>query len=163
ESQVGAEVEAAQRTAENAPWPDLASAATHIYAQSAIRNPQSAIRKEEGREISFMQATLEALSHEMAHNPRIFVLGEGIGKRGGHGSPRQLLPNVRSLPRAGRRRPFDAVRRQRVAAPRPPLRRPRPLPRTSRLAVAEGAGARRGLRNTLRPGSRGARGAGCYR
>ena len=31
-----------------------------------------------------MQATLEALSEEMARNPRIFVLGEGIGKRGGN-------------------------------------------------------------------------------
>ena len=31
-----------------------------------------------------MQATLEALAEEMARNPRIFVLGEGIGKRGGN-------------------------------------------------------------------------------
>ena len=31
-----------------------------------------------------MKATLEALSEEMAKNPNIFVLGEGIGKRGGN-------------------------------------------------------------------------------
>src|SRR5437762_6496046 len=31
-----------------------------------------------------MQATLEALSAEMEANPAIFVLGEGIGKRGGN-------------------------------------------------------------------------------
>jgi 2-oxoisovalerate dehydrogenase E1 component len=31
-----------------------------------------------------MQATLEALAAEMAANPRIFVMGEGIGKRGGN-------------------------------------------------------------------------------
>jgi len=30
-----------------------------------------------------MKATLEALSEEMARNPRIFVLGEGVGARGG--------------------------------------------------------------------------------
>src|SRR5438309_1648386 len=36
------------------------------------------------RELTFMKATLEALSEEMAKNPRIFVLGEGIGKRGGN-------------------------------------------------------------------------------
>src|SRR3954452_789011 len=36
------------------------------------------------RELTFMKATLEALSEEMAHNPRIFVMGEGIGKRGGN-------------------------------------------------------------------------------
>src|SRR3954467_10833555 len=36
------------------------------------------------RELTFMKATLEALSEEMAQNPRIFVMGEGIGKRGGN-------------------------------------------------------------------------------
>src|SRR6202043_1193465 len=36
------------------------------------------------RELSFAAATLEALDHEMARNPRIFVLGEGIGARGGN-------------------------------------------------------------------------------
>src|SRR5207248_4233837 len=36
------------------------------------------------RTITYMQATLEALTAEMADNPRIFVLGEGIGKRGGN-------------------------------------------------------------------------------
>jgi 2-oxoisovalerate dehydrogenase E1 component len=36
------------------------------------------------REITFMQATLEALSEEMARNPAIFVVGEGIGQRGGN-------------------------------------------------------------------------------
>ena len=36
------------------------------------------------RELSFMEATLEALSEEMARDPTIFVLGEGIGKRGGN-------------------------------------------------------------------------------
>src|SRR3954452_23486270 len=36
------------------------------------------------RELTFMKATLEALSEEMAKNPAIFVMGEGIGKRGGN-------------------------------------------------------------------------------
>jgi 2-oxoisovalerate dehydrogenase E1 component len=36
------------------------------------------------REITFGQATLEALSEQMALDPTIFVLGEGIGKRGGN-------------------------------------------------------------------------------
>jgi 2-oxoisovalerate dehydrogenase E1 component len=31
-----------------------------------------------------MKATLEALSEEMAKNPRIFIMGEGIGRRGGN-------------------------------------------------------------------------------
>jgi 2-oxoisovalerate dehydrogenase E1 component len=37
-----------------------------------------------GREITFMKATLEALSDAMEKDTRIFVLGEGIGKRGGN-------------------------------------------------------------------------------
>src|SRR5262249_55622571 len=36
------------------------------------------------RELSFMQATLEALDGEMARDGTIFVLGEGIGARGGN-------------------------------------------------------------------------------
>src|SRR5439155_7477338 len=36
------------------------------------------------REITFTQATHEALAEEMAREPRIFVLGEGIGRRGGN-------------------------------------------------------------------------------
>src|SRR5215472_219482 len=36
------------------------------------------------RELSFMEATLEGLSEEMARDPTIFVLGEGIGQRGGN-------------------------------------------------------------------------------
>src|SRR5947209_14726099 len=55
----------------------------HIYAE-----PKNLLRESQPqdnlREITYMQATLEALSYEMAHNPGIFVLGEGIGKRGGN-------------------------------------------------------------------------------
>jgi 2-oxoisovalerate dehydrogenase E1 component len=81
---VTAEVEAAHRAAENAPWPDPTSAATHVYAEPARRVPASP-PPDAKREITYMQATLEALSYEMAHNPQeIFVLGEGIGKRGGN-------------------------------------------------------------------------------
>ncbi len=36
------------------------------------------------RDITYMQATLEALSEAMAKDPTIFVMGEGIGKRGGN-------------------------------------------------------------------------------
>src|SRR3954453_6244009 len=36
------------------------------------------------RELTFMEATLEALTEEMGRDPTIFVLGEGIGQRGGN-------------------------------------------------------------------------------
>ena len=77
------EVEAAQAEAEASPWPDPASAATHVYAEPA-RTVLDAVPEETTRIITFMQATLEALAAEMADNPGIFVLGEGIGKRGGN-------------------------------------------------------------------------------
>src|SRR5437764_15161632 len=35
-------------------------------------------------ERSFMEATLEALTEEMERDPTIFVLGEGVGQRGGN-------------------------------------------------------------------------------
>jgi 2-oxoisovalerate dehydrogenase E1 component len=36
------------------------------------------------RSISYSEATLEALSHAMQNDPRVFVMGEGIGERGGN-------------------------------------------------------------------------------
>ena len=36
------------------------------------------------REITYMEATREALAEEMRRDPTIFVLGEGVGKRGGN-------------------------------------------------------------------------------
>jgi len=77
----------AQQFAESSPWPDAASAADHVYdADSTVRSAEipKASQNATSREITFSQATLEALSEEMAANPAIFVLGEGIGKRGGN-------------------------------------------------------------------------------
>ena len=83
---------AASDVAERAPQPDAVTAATHVYA---VENGASVAA--EGlatgmpvsgtagvREISMSAATVEALDHEMAHNPGIFVFGEGIGVRGGN-------------------------------------------------------------------------------
>jgi len=87
ESDIETQVEEAHRFAESAPAPDPATATTHIYAEpAAAAAPPGADARcsPAGREITFMQATLEALSSEMARNPRIFVMGEGVGKRGGN-------------------------------------------------------------------------------
>lgn len=77
------QVEDAQQFAEKSPWPDPATATSHVFAEVACPAPQPEPRPG-GRELTFMQATLEALTEEMAANPRIFVLGEGIGRRGGN-------------------------------------------------------------------------------
>jgi 2-oxoisovalerate dehydrogenase E1 component len=86
---MAAEVEAvvaeSNQFAEKSPWPDPSSATEHIYAEPpATTKPKSEIRNPKSREITFMQATLESLTAEMARNPGIFVMGEGIGKRGGN-------------------------------------------------------------------------------
>src|SRR5262249_7334002 len=89
DDEVETEVVAALQFAESSQWPKPASAADHVYADPA-REPRSDVPirntppRSGGRELTFMKATLEALSEEMAKNPRIFVMGEGIGKRGGN-------------------------------------------------------------------------------
>ena len=83
EAEVVAHVEEAHRQAEAGPPPDPATAATHVYAEPRTPPPAPAATSTD-RQLSYMQATLEALSAEMAANPAIFVLGEGIGARGGN-------------------------------------------------------------------------------
>ncbi len=81
DAEIQAEVEKAHTTAEASPWPDPATAATHVYAEPrrVLAPPPPGERV-----VTYSQATLEALSTEMEANPGIFVLGEGIGARGGN-------------------------------------------------------------------------------
>ncbi len=87
--EVAQQIAEAQKFAEGSPWPDPATAADHIYAAAkpaphvTVRPVASALPAGT-REITYMKATHEALAEEMAANPRIFVMGEGIGKRGGN-------------------------------------------------------------------------------
>jgi 2-oxoisovalerate dehydrogenase E1 component len=76
------EVSRASEQAGRDPMPDARDAFTHVYAPPRTPPPEPA--ETGAREISFVAATLEALDQEMAANPRIFVLGEGIGARGGN-------------------------------------------------------------------------------
>lgn len=79
-------VREARAFAEASPEPDPALAATHVYAAASSAPAATALPAPDAgtRTITFSQATFEALSTEMARNPRIFVMGEGIGKRGGN-------------------------------------------------------------------------------
>jgi 2-oxoisovalerate dehydrogenase E1 component len=81
EAEVDAAVASAHTTAEASAWPKAESATTHIYAEPR-RTP--AEPPPGTRQLTYMQATHEALSLAMAENPNIFVLGEGIGVRGGN-------------------------------------------------------------------------------
>jgi 2-oxoisovalerate dehydrogenase E1 component len=82
DTEVAALVAEAHRFGESSPWPDPATAAQHVYATPSP--PPASPPPTASRDVSFMQATHEALAAEMARNPRIFVLGEGIGQRGGN-------------------------------------------------------------------------------
>jgi 2-oxoisovalerate dehydrogenase E1 component len=87
ESEIEAIVADALQFAEASPWPDAATATRFVFSEPAppaVSPPAAGPAKLATREISFMQATLEALSEEMARDPLIFVLGEGIGVRGGN-------------------------------------------------------------------------------
>jgi len=91
-------VEEAHGFAESSAWPDPLSATNHVYSSTRVDDisdvsesteettgDQSTANEPPGtREVTYMRATLEALSEEMAKNPSIFVMGEGIGKRGGN-------------------------------------------------------------------------------
>jgi 2-oxoisovalerate dehydrogenase E1 component len=82
DEEVSSRVAAAQRFAEESPWPEPATVSAHVFAEPV--RPVPAPPQPGERVLTWMQATLEALAAEMAANPRIFVLGEGIGKRGGN-------------------------------------------------------------------------------
>ena len=87
-------VREAQAYAQNSPCPDPATATTHVFyegptassgsGKTPLVNQPAHQDPKKTREITFMQATLEALSEEMEKNSKIFVMGEGVGKRGGN-------------------------------------------------------------------------------
>jgi len=85
EQEVGTLTESAHEFAEKSAYPTAESATTHVYALSASAPHREAPPTSSAtRELTFMKATLEALTEEMARNPKIFVMGEGIGVRGGN-------------------------------------------------------------------------------
>jgi len=80
--EVAALVKESRDFAESSPWPDPQTATRHVYNEApshpTAHSPLPTAIK------TYSQATHEALSEEMAKNPRIFVMGEGIGVRGGN-------------------------------------------------------------------------------
>lgn len=84
DAEVDALIADAFQYAESSPWPEPASATTHVFADGRSRPANAKQPQPATREITYMKATWEALSFEMSVNSRIFVLGEGIGQRGGN-------------------------------------------------------------------------------
>ena len=87
ESEIQSLVTQSRLFAEASPLPEASLASANIYsAPRAIPVRAATIPSvpSDVRIITFTQATHEALQHEMAINPGIFVMGEGIGERGGN-------------------------------------------------------------------------------
>lgn len=85
EKEVDALAEEAHQFAEASPYPSAESATQNVYAPARMGPPRDVPKNPAStRPLSFMKATLEALSEAMDADPKIFVLGEGIGVRGGN-------------------------------------------------------------------------------
>lgn len=83
DAEVTAQIEMADQQAIASPWPDPETATQHVFAEPRGEWPRPE-PPAGSRSITQMQATLEALDQAMAGDERIFVLGEGIGVRGGN-------------------------------------------------------------------------------
>jgi 2-oxoisovalerate dehydrogenase E1 component len=85
EQEVAEQTEAAHAFAEQSAYPPAAGATDHVYASGHGGPPRDVpAAPASTRELTYMKATLEALTEEMEKQPEIFVLGEGIGERGGN-------------------------------------------------------------------------------
>jgi 2-oxoisovalerate dehydrogenase E1 component len=85
DAEIKALVDEAARFAEASPMPDPTTVSQHVYCEVAkpeAYNTQYPVSN--GRELTFVDAAREGLAEEMARDPRIFVVGEGIGPRGGN-------------------------------------------------------------------------------
>jgi 2-oxoisovalerate dehydrogenase E1 component len=70
--------------AECSPWPEPGTATSHVYAETPATQASAPPPPGPARQVTYMKATHEALAAAMARDPSIFVLGEGIGQRGGN-------------------------------------------------------------------------------
>ncbi len=77
-------VKQARELSESSPEPDGSSATQHVYSKDAQLDSSKKEPAKSSRVTTFVTATREALEHAMANDPTIFVMGEGIGVRGGN-------------------------------------------------------------------------------
>ena len=82
DEEIDAQILDAMSFAEKSPWPAAESATSHVFAEP--KTAPAAPPEPSTREITFMKATHEALADAMERDPTIFVMGEGIGERGGN-------------------------------------------------------------------------------
>lgn len=101
--EVQAELAAALAEAEASPEPDPAQVRQHLFyeglapkqgglrPESAAITPGSDSPQSNGPRINFIDAVRQTLEAEMTRNPRLLVLGEDVGVKGGvHGATRDM-------------------------------------------------------------------------
>ncbi len=81
QAEVDAELAAAKQFAVASPEPTLADLEDAVYAPHYT--PSEPRPAGPARELSFAEAVKEALAQEMERDPRVFVLGEDVGRIGG--------------------------------------------------------------------------------
>jgi 2-oxoisovalerate dehydrogenase E1 component len=84
DAEVARLVAEAHRFAEGSPWPEPGTATSHVYAETPAAQAPAPPPPAPARQVTYMKATHEALAAAMARDPKVFVLGEGIGQRGGN-------------------------------------------------------------------------------
>jgi 2-oxoisovalerate dehydrogenase E1 component len=83
EEEVREIIEQSHQFAEASDYPLGETATTHVFSETPAPTPPI-VPPPGTRETSFVAATREALDHAMAENQHIFVMGEGVGVRGGN-------------------------------------------------------------------------------
>ncbi|MCO6452766.1 MAG: dehydrogenase E1 component subunit alpha/beta [Caldilineales bacterium] len=85
DAEIEALVEEAGKFAESSPLPDPAFVGEHVYHKVTEPTfPSSDSPITGSRDLTFVDAAREALAEEMSRDATIFVVGEGIGQRGGN-------------------------------------------------------------------------------
>lgn len=78
-------VREARAFAESSPVPEASTATLHVYSTAEKPAARASVPVDASdRQITYVAATLEALAGAMAEDSSIFVMGEGIGVRGGN-------------------------------------------------------------------------------
>jgi len=83
DAEIKALMDEAGKFAETSPMPDPATVTQHVYAE-ARQVADSEPSQAPTREMTFVDAARESLTQEMARDAAIWVVGEGIGPRGGN-------------------------------------------------------------------------------
>jgi 2-oxoisovalerate dehydrogenase E1 component len=106
EATIGDEVDESVRFSERSAWESEEELLTHVYADSPSEIPAPPNAEREAETVSFREAFRRGLFEALEHDPRVFLMGEDVGRYGGcYAVSRDLLDRfgperVRDVPLA---------------------------------------------------------------